>query len=82
MVSKRLAIGLIFVAHRDDVRVHGRARDGVPAAQNRLHYTIMFEMRFGEPTEIAELRAAEWLHSRRVAPKLAAVIPLEYERQA
>ena len=34
------------------------------AAQNRFHHAIVLDMRFGEPAEIAELRAAERLHPR------------------
>src|SRR6201996_8473361 len=61
---KRLGVVFVFVAYRDDVRVHRLRRDRALAAQDRLHHTVMLDMRLGQPAEVAELRASERLNAR------------------
>ncbi len=50
--SKRSRIGLVFVTHGDDMRVHRRRRDRLLAAQDRLHHAIVLDMRLGEPPRL------------------------------
>ena len=43
--------------------MHRRGRRRAIAAQDRRHDAVMLGIGFGKTAEIAELRAAEWLHA-------------------
>lgn len=59
----RAAVTLVLLAHRNDMRVHCLRGRCAIAPQDRLHDTIMLEMRFRETSQISKLGAAERLHA-------------------
>ena len=59
----RAAVTLVLLAHRNDMRVHCLRGRCAIAPQDRLHDTIMLEMRFRETSEISKLGTAERLHA-------------------
>ena len=63
IASQRLRVGFVFLADCEDVRAHRARGAGLVAAQDREHDPVMLDMRLGEASDQAELRAGTAAHA-------------------